>query len=220
MKIVIADGFQAADYIVSIFKKRGNQLIVINPNPDFAKYVAKTNKVPVYIGEPSKSFVLEQANVRDADIFIALGSRDTDNYVACSLARKVFGVKKCICTVNNPKNVDIYKELGLDFVVSSTYLLAESIKSESSLEDVIHTLSLEDDQIVITEMIVDERCFIANKRLMEINFPKFASIAAIYRKPKVIVPHGAISILPKDKLLIVSSPKDQKAVIEFVRRIK
>lgn len=218
MKLVIADGYHAADFIVSAFKKRGNKLIVINPNQEYANYIAKTNQIPVFVGESHKIFVLEQANVKDADVFIALGDDDVDNYVACKLAKELFDVKKVICTVRNPKNVDIYKTLGIDSVVSSTYLLGETIKNESALEDVIQSLSLENNQIALTEIVVDEKHFVAFKKLMDIHFPRYATISVIYRKPNVIIPHGDVTILPKDKLIIASAKKDQQATIEFVRK--
>lgn len=220
MKIVIAGGDHAADYIIKKFKSSSNKLIIINEKRDVAQYLTKANRIPVFYGQPYKYFVLEEANVEDADVFIALGNVDTDNYVSCLLAKKVFNVKKCICTVNNPKNVDLYRELGIDSVVSSTQLLASSVLSESSLEDLIKTMSLEDEQIVLTEIVIRPNFAIVNKRIADINFPKNGNISCIYRKPNVIIPNGSTMILPKDKMLIVTTPKYQKEIIAFIQKVK
>ncbi len=220
MKIVIAGGYQAADYIIKKFRSSSNKLIVINESREVAQYLTKSNKIPVFFGAPYKYFVLDEANVEDADVFIALGKFDTDNYVACLLAKRVFNVKKCICTVNNPKNVDIYRELGIDSVVSSTKLLAHSVLNESSLEDLIKTMSLEDEQIVLTEVVMKANYQIVNKRIADINFPKTGNISCIYRKPTVIIPNGSTIILPKDKLLVVTTPKHQKDLLAFIQKVK
>lgn len=220
MKIVIAGGYQAADYIIKKFKSKQNKLIVINSKREIAQYLTKSNQIPVFYGEPYKYFVLDEANVEDADIFIALGNVDTDNFVSCLLAKKVFNVKKCICTVNNPKNVRLYRELGIDSVVSSTQLLATSVLSESSIEDLIKTMSLENEQIVLTEVVIKSNYDIANKRIMDINFPKQGNISCVYRKPNVIIPNGSTMILPKDKLLVVSTPKYQRDIIAFIQKSK
>lgn len=220
MKIVIASGNHAADYIIKKFKSSQNRLIVINDSRETAQYLTKSNKIPVFYGQPYKYFVLEEANVEDADIFIALGNVDTDNYVSCLLAKRVFNVKKVICTVNNPKNVELYRELGIDSVVSSTQLLATSVMNESSLEDLIKTMSLEDEQIVLTEVVMRPNFEIVNKRIMDINFPKNGNISCIYRKPSVIIPNGQTIILPKDKLLIVSTPQHQKEILNFIQKTK
>ncbi len=220
MKIVIAGGYQAADYIIKKFKTTSNKLIVINESREVAQYLTKSNQIPVFYGEPYKYFVLEEANVEDADIFVALSKIDTDNYISCLLAKKVFNVKKCICIVNNPKNVDVFRDLGIDSVVSSTQLLATSVMNESSLEDLIKTMSLEDEKIVLTEVVMKATYEIVNKRIADINFPKTGNISCIYRKPSVIIPNGSTIILPKDKLLVVTTPNHQKEVLAFIQKSK
>ena len=206
--------------MVKKFKSSQNKLIVINQKREIAQYLTKSNQIPVFYGEPYKYFVLDEANVEDADIFIALGNVDTNNYVSCLLAKKVFNVKKCICTVNNPKNVDLYRELGIDSVVSSTQLLASSVVNESSLEDLIKTMSLEDEQIVLSEIVIRPNYAIANQKIMDIHFPKNGNISCIYRKPNVVIPNGSTIILPKDKLLVVTTPKYQKSILEFIQKVK
>ncbi|MFA5283442.1 MAG: NAD-binding protein [Bacilli bacterium] len=220
MKIVIAGGDHQADYIISMYKKERKDLIVINADKIFADYLSRKHRIPVYVGEPFKRYVLEETNIHDADIFIALCASDSDNYVACIMAKRLFNVKKCICTVHNPKNVVLFKRLGIDSVISSTYLLGESIKNEASIADMVRTLSLEDDEIAISEIIVNKSFNIVNKKIMDINFPQDANIACIYRKPSVIIPYGQTIIRANDKLLVVSSSKEQQMVIDFVKQTK
>lgn len=216
MKIVVAGGTTAASYIIRNFKSRSNKLTIINTDRNDAIKIASESKIPVFFGDPSKKFVLEDAHVEGSDIFIAVGDNDADNYVACLLAKQAFNVKKCICIVQNPNNVEVFKELGIDSVISSTQLLMSSLTSETSLEKLIKTMSFEDDKIVLTEVVIKSTYKIAHKHIAEISFPRKGSIAAIYRNPRVIIPNGETLILPKDKLLFVSSPKDQEDIINFI----
>ncbi|MCQ2793564.1 MAG: NAD-binding protein [Bacilli bacterium] len=220
MKIVIAGGSNTADYIIKNFKGHSHQLTIINFDREAANYLAKSSKLPVFYGDPTKPYCLKDAHIEGSDIFIALGNRDCDNYVSCLLAKKVFNVKKCICICSNPKNVEVFKQLGIDSVISSTEQLVQSILSESSLESLIKTMSLEDEKIVLTEIIIKSTYYIAHKHIMEINFPKTGSIACIYRRPRVIIPNGSTLILPKDKLIVLSTPNDQKSIIDFVQKTK
>lgn len=217
MKIVIAGGNSQAEFITSMFKGNDNQLVVINPNKEEAELILKRCRVPVYIGEPWRKFVLEEAGAYDADVFIALCEKDTDNYASCILAQRVFNAKKCICVVSNPKNVDLYKSLGIDSVISSTYLLAESIRGESSVESLIRTLSLDNDKIKIIESVILSRHKIANKKIKEIGFPRYASIAAIYRDYHLLIPNGEVELKPRDTLLIVTATENQKKILNFVQ---
>ncbi len=216
MKIVICSGRHDALYLINMFKHH-NDLIVINPDRFFASHITKEFHIPVIVGESYNKDVLELAHIENADILIALNEKDTDDFVTCKLAKELFHVKKCICTINNPNQVELYKTLGVDSVISSIYLLGNSIKAESSIESFIKTMSLEDDKVIMTEIMVDEKYPLCNKTLQEINFPKFANISCVYRKPTVIIPNGQTVILPKDKLIIVSSPQDQARVIQFIK---
>jgi hypothetical protein len=64
--------------------------------------IAHKEHISVLVGYPWRNFILEEAGVHDADVFISLSEKDTDNYASCILAKKIFNVKKCICVVNNP----------------------------------------------------------------------------------------------------------------------
>ena len=218
MRIVIANGDNSADYIIKNFKGRSHNLTIINDNKDVANKLARSAKLPVILGDFTKLSTLKEAHIEGADLFIALGDKDSDNYVGCLHARKQFNVKKCICIVQNPNNVEIFKALGLDSVICSTETLVSSVLAESSLESIIKTMSFENDKIVMSEVVVKPSFAVANKHVMDINFPKEGSIACIYRRPRVIIPNGSTLILPKDKLFVLSTPADQKMLIEFVQR--
>ena len=220
MRIVIANGNNSADYIIKNFKGRSHQLTIINDDKDVANKLARSSKLPVVLGDFTKVATLKEANIDNADLFIALGHKDSDNFVGCLHARRQFGVKKCICIVQNPKNVEIFKQLGLDSVICSTETLVSSVLAESSLESLVKSMSFEKDKIVMSEIVVKATYLIAHKHIMDIDFPREGSIACVYRRPRVIIPNGSTLILPKDKLFILSTPADQKMLIEFVQKDK
>jgi len=220
MRIVIANGNNSADYIIKNFKGRNNTLTIINDDKDVANKLARSAKLPVIFGDFTKVSTLKEANIQGADLFIALGHKDSDNYVGCLHARKQFGVKKCICIVQNPKNVEVFKELGLESVISSTDTLVSSVLAESSLESLTKTMSFENDKIVMSEIVVKSNSLIAHKRIMDINCPKEGSIACVYRRPRVIIPNGSTLILPKDKIFVLTVPAEQKRLIDFLTKEK
>ena len=217
MKIVIAGGTHEAEYIVHMFHKRGNKLVVINPSKDEASLLLERESVRVYVGDPWKGHVLEEADAENADLFISLCDRDTDNYVTCQNAKKRFGAKRCICVVNNPNNVELYKRLGVDSVISSTYLLGNSVQNESSVEDIIRSVAFDNNQVMMIEMKVLPKFKIAEKKIMDLDFPKYASISCIVRNGEVIIPNGQVAVHANDKLMIVCSPMDQKRLTAWLK---
>ncbi len=216
MRIVIAGGNQEADYIIGEFNKPKNPISVINPDMNVCKYLSKNNHINVICGKINKEFDLGCAQINDADLFIALSDDDVKNYIACKMAKIMFNVKKTIASVRNPKNVTVFKELGIDSVISSTYLLGETIKSELSIENMINTLAFEDNKILVSEFEIKKNYKIIGKSLKDITFPKNTSVACIYRSTGMIIPNGETIIELGDKVLMVSSANDQKKVQEFI----
>jgi trk system potassium uptake protein TrkA len=220
MKIVIAGGKHEADFVIKALKEEHHHLIVINQDREFAEYISTSNDVPVFPGDPTKSYCLSDAEAQGADVLLALSDSDTDNYITCITAKRLFNIKKTVAKVRNPKNVEIFKKLGVDSVISSTYLLAQTILNESSVEKILKTLSIEDEKIVMIELGVEADYSLVNKRIMDIQFPKNINISCIFRDPHVIIPNGSTVIKPDDKLIIISTPNEQEEIIEFIRKKK
>jgi trk system potassium uptake protein TrkA len=218
MKIVVVNGRHEADFIIKKFKKDKHHLIVINKNQESAEYISTNNQIPVLCEDATKAYTLSDADADNADVLIALSADDIENYVTCLTAKRVFNVKRVVSLVQNPKRVDLFKELGIDSVICSTYLLGESIKNESIIETFTKKLSLENDKIMIAETLVDEDYAVANKMIKDIAFPPSINISCIYREPEVIIPNGSSVIKPGDKLIIVSSPEDQEMIIDFIHQ--
>ena len=217
MKIVIAGGDTNAEYLIKLYKKgKKNEIIVINPDAVAADRVSDACHIKVYHREPWNRVALEGANAFDSDVFIALCKKDTDNLVSCLLAKRIFNAKKTICVVDDPKNVDYFKALGVDSVISSTYLLAQSVMSESSVESLTKTLSIDNDKVIVVEKTILSKYAICGRFIKDIRFPKYASIACIYRQVQIIIPSGSVMIEPKDTLVMITAPSNANALVRYI----
>ncbi|MFA6829675.1 MAG: TrkA family potassium uptake protein [Bacilli bacterium] len=220
MKILICGGNTEADYAIRSFSDGHNKLVVINDDANIAKILSERNSISVLDTDPTKLYSFEIADVFEFDLVIALMENDSDNFVCCKLAKDKFHIKKAICTVSDPNHVDIFQALGIDSPISSSYLLTQRIKGESDIENLIKTLSIENDKIVITEVKIKEEFDCCNKSLMELQIPDYANITCIFRNPQVIIPHGTTRIIANDTLVVASAPSDQKRLIKYLKKEK
>lgn len=220
MKIVICGDSFDINYIVNTLKldSKKHKLVVIVEDRKSAKAMAEDLQMPIFNGEYTKLYSLEEANIENADLFLALGSSDAKNYVACMLAKKVFNCTKTIADVSNPINVDVFKKLGVDVALSSIHLLSESLKNQATNENVLLSLSLESNAIKILEMIIKPEYEICGKRLMDIEFPENGTISAIFRRTTTIIPKGKTVIKENDKLVICCSRNVEDEIVSFVTR--
>ena len=220
MKIVIANGKHEADYIISTYNSRSNTLVVINESEEDCKYLSVRNGIPVMKGLATSETDLREAGAENADLFIALSEDDMANYVACKTAKQLLGAKRCIATVLNPKNVEVFRKLGIDSVLSSTYLLGEQIRSAASVENLINTLSLHDEKVVIMQIKITNDLYYEGKTLKDLSISKIGSVSAVTRGHKVNIPNGATQLKEGDIVLIVTTEENKEKITGLFQRKK
>lgn len=219
MKVLICGGNQEADFVIrSFLKNKRNKIVVINNDAEIARELSDQYGIEVLDTDPTKLYSFEIADIYDFDLVIALMEKDADNFVCCHIAKDKFNIKKAICTVTNPNNVEVFEELGIDTAISASYLLTQRIEGETDIENITKTFSLQNDKIVITEINVLPNFECCNKSLMDLQLPKCGNITCIFRDPKVIIPRGDTIIRNGDNLVIASSPDDQKKLIKFIKK--
>lgn len=131
MRVVIAGGRSRTDYLVESLLEAGNEVVVVNADLRWCERLASRHDIPVICGDATKRFVLDDADIEGFDIMIALCDVDADNLVICQMARHYFGVKRQVCTAYNPRNVAIFKKLGISNVLSETYTMSKLIENEA-----------------------------------------------------------------------------------------
>ena len=218
MRIVIVGGYNKADFLVDSLLKKNHKLVVVNENKDYSEYLSMKYDISVVCGDPCKQYLLEEAEIDDFDILISLMEKDQDNFAICQTAKKIYNIKKVVCIVTDPKNVDIFKKLGLDTVISATYSISKLIEQASTIESLMNTLALENEKIIMSEILIDKNYLSVGKKLAEIVFPENAIISCILRNNSMIVPNGNTVIEFGDKLFIISTPENQKEALNSITK--
>lgn len=202
MKIVIAGGATESEFLAEMLIRKGHTTVFINEDKIFCDLMAsKFKDLMVIIGDPRNLSVLYEAEIEGFDILSI-----------CQMGKKMLGIEKNLCSVTNPKNVQIFAKLGVDHVVSSAYLIAEMLKNAAVLENMIQALPIEEGKIVLGEIIVSQESPAANKYVKEIKeIPEDSIISCVIRDSGIIIPKGNTMILPGDKLIMLSSSKAAEA---------
>ena len=116
MYIVIMGGGKVGEYLASVLLGKGHEVAVLESDRDTADHlsVELQGEYLIINGDGCDSDFQEDAGIRKADVFVAVTGRDDDNLVACEIATRVFNVNRCIARVNNPKNLRIFREAGIE----------------------------------------------------------------------------------------------------------
>jgi len=157
----------------------------------------------VQYGDATELWVLERAGIQRADLVIAVTGDDEDNVLICQVAKEKYLCARVIARVNNPRNHDYFRLLGIQPAVSATEVIMRLIEHEVPRYGFVHLLELEEEHLEIVELEVTDGAPAAGKRVSDIAMPDGSLIITVLRENKGIVPRPDTEILAGDEVLVV-----------------
>ena len=110
----------------------------------------------VQYGDATELWVLERAGIQRADLVVAVTGDDEDNLLICQVAKEKYLCERIIARVNNPRNLDHFKLLGIQPAVSATDLILRLIEHEVPRYGLVHLLDLPEERLEIIELVVSD----------------------------------------------------------------
>lgn len=212
--VVLIGGFSKAQSLATSLIKKGYQVTAINNDYEHCRVLARVDKLRVFHGDGSQPFILEDANVYNADIAIALTDKDDDNLVICELCKKKFNVAKTVALILDPKKTEFFYRMGIDSVVCAISAITNIIEHQAFLDE-IATLGPETDgRIRISQIPISEDSNSSNKKLSELSLPKDVIIGCVLRGYKSIIPSGDTRILSGDVLVLISFDESETLAVK------
>jgi len=160
----------------------------------------------VQYGDASELWVLERAGIQRADVVIAVTGDDEDNILICQVAKEKYGVQRIVARVNNPRNLQHFKLLGIQPAVSATDLILGLIEHEVPEYGLVQLLALEEEHLEIIELEVAAGCPCDGKALGDIQLPSGALIISVIRDGAGFVPKAETVIEAGDQVLLILDP--------------
>ncbi len=204
MYLIVVGGGKVGYYLTKTLVHEGYEVLLIEKNPNKVETYTERFGAVVMNGDGAEAATLAAAGAGRADVIIAVTGDDEDNLVICQMAKHRFNVERTIARVNNPKNEEIFRLLGIDVTVSPTNVILSLIEQQIPGLHFVHLLALRHADVAIVEVSVSPASPIANRTLTEIQLPADTSIIAILRSGDVIIPTGTTSIKPGDDVIAIA----------------
>jgi trk system potassium uptake protein TrkA len=157
-------------------------------------------------GDGSELWVLERAGIARADMVIAVTGDDEDNILICQIAKEKYLCERIIARVNNPRNLQHFKLLGIQPAVSATDLILRLIEHEVPKYGLVHLLDLAEDRLEIIELEVSDGAPAAGRAVRDIALPDGALIISVLRDDGGFVPNPDTVVSAGDEVLVVLDP--------------
>jgi trk system potassium uptake protein TrkA len=202
--IIVAGGGKVGYYLTKTLLNEGHEVLLIERDMQKVDIYSERFGSVVLAGDGAEAATLAAAGTARADVVIAVTGEDEDNLVICQVAKSKFHVGRTIARVNNPKNEQLFRLLGIDVTISQTNYILNLIEQAIPERSFIHLLSLRHADLAIIEATIGPNSPVVNQAIEEIELPVDCVIAAIARGTELIVPRPSTEILAGDEVIAIT----------------
>lgn len=204
MYILVIGGGKVGYYLTKTLINEGYEVFLVEKNPvKCAIYTERFGSV-VMQGDGAEAATLAAAGAARADVVIAVTGDDEDNLVISQMAKERFRVGRTIARVNNPKNEELFRKLGIDVTVSQTNVILSIIEQQIPDLPFVHLMALRHADLAIVEARVSGHSPVIDRPIERIQFPPEVIVTAILRQGELIIPTGQTVVLAGDELICVT----------------
>ncbi len=215
MYIIIVGGGSVGYHLCKALLKEEHEVLVLDKDATKCENFEDDMGSVCVRGDGCEVATLAEAGVSRAEVFIAATDEDEDNLVACQIAKHKFGVPRTIARVNDPKNEEIFRKLGVDCPISVTNLILEHIEEKIPTHPLIHLLTMGEEKIEIVEVKILDGSKAAGKSVKELSLPPDSLLALLIRnghKPQVPTADTVLEV--NDRIIALTTTGSEEALEE------
>lgn len=203
--ILIVGGGRIGFRLAQFLDKKGCHVKLIEKEAQRCQELsARLHRIVVLQGFATDQAFLEQENVGEMDMVIAITNDEEMNILSCLLAKRM-GARKTICRVNKFAYIPLVHTIGIDHVVSPRRSAINSIFPYIRRGKIISTVSIKGKEAEVLEALALEDSEIIAKPIKDLKFPREALVLCLSRGEEVIIPSGDTIVNPQDKVIIMAS---------------
>jgi trk system potassium uptake protein len=215
MYVIIAGGGKVGRNLGSELIVKGHEVTLIEASRPRYLAIEEEFEHAVQYGDATELWVLERAGIQRADLVIAVTGDDEDNMLVCQVAKEKYLCDRIIARVNNPRNYDHFKLLGIQPAVSATDLILRLIEHEVPRYGLVHLLALEEERLEIIELEVSADAPAAGASVSSISLPEGSLIISVLRGGSGFVPKPDTVIEAGDEVLLVLEPGLEDSITAY-----
>ncbi len=222
MKIIIAGAGDVGFHLAKLLSYENQEIAVIDLDDEKLRNISSKLDVATIKGSSTSYSSLEEADVANADLLIAVTSLEEVN-ITTTIIGKYLGAKKTIARIKNPEYLkprerSHFRQLGIDELISPESLATQEIGrllNSNALTDVFH---FDDGKLTLLGILIDGKCKLRDKTLLEnstLNPEQDFITVAILRNGQTIIPHGDTKFRVNDHAYFIAKPSGVERVLNF-----
>ena len=224
MKIIIFGSGEIGGQIAEAFFEEHDITVIDRAE----RLLVNVNKLDLSViaGNAADIRVLEEAGIKNADLFIACSHSDEANIIAALTAKLISNVKT-MCFISNKEYYESlkmakeseYEAFNIDKVVWLQELLTQDIVRVLTVPIAIDVEVFLDGRANLMEYKIEENSALCRKVIRDCQFPPEVLILGITRNNSLFIPNGNTELQPEDRVIFMGKTGSLEALInKFFRK--
>ena len=225
MKIIIAGAGEVGRHLAKMLSTDNQDIILLDQNQARLDVIDAKYNFMTWNGSPYSFATLSDINVEDADLFIAVTPYETNNIVACCIAKEL-GAKKTVARIDNseflvPKYGRTINDLGVNEMIYPENLAANEIATALNHNWARYWGEFHDGKLLLVGVKIYNQSKLLNVKLKDLPVTTHDfHIAAIRRNNLTIIPNGNDEIMDGDIVYFITTPPYLQTVRNYCGKQK
>lgn len=209
MKIVIIGLGKIGRTVLNNLSSEDHTITIIDQDKNKVENSIEKYDLSGVVGNGACLDIQQEANVKNADMVIALTNSDEVNILACLVAKRI-GAQNTVARVRNPEYrkqiIDMKDELGISMILNPEKETANELFSLINLPSVAQVERFARGKVTLVAIVIEQGCSLIGETLISIGkkFKTRVLICAVQRGDQVFIPSGNFRIQEGDKIHFTS----------------
>ena len=182
---------------------------IIENNEERAKFIAdQLSNTLVLKGDGLDQNILDEANINDTDLMLALTNDDETNIIISAVARK----NNCesLILVNNSEYNKLKDVLGISKVIDPRKITVSKILKHIHKGSIETVYSIGNNQAEIIHAQALKSSKLVNKEIKDAGLPEGIKLGLVKKEGKIMIPDKSTKIDERDEVLFICMTEDLK----------
>jgi len=217
-RIFLVGGGVVGRTIAHCMEEAGIEVVILEKNRETAEQLAEDlPHAEILHGDGTDINLLEDEQVGAFDLFCSVTKDDEVNLMSGLLAKRE-GAQRVVSLVQRPDYTEIYRQLGIDVVLSPREVACEQILRYVRETELQSITILEQGQAEVLELIAHEGSRVVGTPIHRLNMPRGALLATLVTDGKVRIPGGSDQVSAGDTVVVLTTTAARPSVERLFKK--
>lgn len=186
MHIIIVGSGRVGENLASFLINDGHDIVLVETDRNLCSIAASQLDALVLCGNCTDPQILEDANIDEADVFVAVTGSDDSNLLACMLAKE-YKVPKILARVIDPRHERVFKKIGVDLIINPERIVANYLGKLIIRPKITDLVILGKGDGELIDLFIDSEKTVG-KKIGDLSPTDDFLIVAVYENGNIVIP--------------------------------